>query len=324
MRRRLRWKVRRRVEVAVVLAAVGLVVAGLAAVPGSADTDPRVSPVQFTACGSSLWTVPAGVTSVTADVFGAAGGAGSVLSGGTPAPGGGGGEAKGTFAVTPGEVLQVNVGCVGKDANAHTPGSGGRGGNNDANGGNGVAGVNVPSFTATGGGGGGSDIRQGGTALSNRIIVGGGGGGSGDAGTSGTAAVGGGGGFPAGQPGGGTGAPPSSCVGGAGGTQTAGGPGGTTSNWCDKAGNAATGPTGADGITNGFFASGPGGGGYNGGGSGATVGCDSGVTGGGAGGGGAGFIASSVMALWTQTGVQSGDGRVVLTFAAPVVPRFTC
>ena len=33
---------------------------------------------------------------------------------------------------------------------------------------------------------------------------------------------------------------------------------------------------------------------------------------------GAGFIASSVMALWTQTGVQSGDGRVVLAFAVPV------
>jgi len=70
MRRRLRRKAPRRVEVAVVLAALGLVVAGLAAVPGSADTDPQVSPVQFTACGSSLWTVPAGVTSVTADVFG--------------------------------------------------------------------------------------------------------------------------------------------------------------------------------------------------------------------------------------------------------------
>ena len=89
-------------------------------------------------------------------------------------------------------------------------------------------------------------------------------GGSGDAVTSGTAAVGGGGGFPAGQQGGGTGAPPSSCVGGAGGTQAGGGAGGTTSNWCDKAGNAATGPTGADGVADGFFASGPGGGGYNG------------------------------------------------------------
>lgn len=319
----------RRVGVAGVLAIAGLLVGSLVAVPGSADTDPGLSPVQFTTCGSSLWTVPEGVTSVTADVFGAAGGSGSVMSGGTRGPGGAGGEALGTFAVTPGEVLQVNVGCAGVDANANTPGAGGRGGNNDANGGNGVAGVNFsPFFTATGGGGGASDIRQGGTALSNRVIVGGGGGGSGDAEPGSTGAAGGSGGFPAGQPGGGTGSAPSSCAGGGGGTQSAGGTGGATSGYCATAGIASTGPNGADGVSSGFFASGPGGGGYNGGGSGATEFCSSGVAGGGAGGGGANFFAPNVTnqlsLTGSEVGAQATGGRVVILFDAPVVVRFTC
>jgi hypothetical protein len=314
----------RGVGLAGVLATAGLVAASLTAVPGAADANPGASPVQFTTCGSSLWTVPAGVTSVTADVFGAAGGSGSALSGGTRGLGGGGGEAMGTFAVTPGEVLQINVACAGGDANARSPGLGGRGGNGDADGGNGVPGVDVPSFTATGGGGGASDIRQGGTALSDRVIVAGGGGGSGDAGTSGTGAAGGGGGFPTGQPGGGTGSAPSSCFGGRGGTPGSGGAGGATSGYCDIAGITATGPTGADGQTSADFASGPGGGGYTGGGSGATEDCDSGVTGGGGGGGGASFFAASVTNQFAQTGVDPGAGRVVLTLVTPTVASFTC
>jgi len=301
---------------------------------GAADTDPAVSPVQFTACGTHTWNVPAGVSAVTLDVFGGSGGSSSALTGGTPGPGGLGGEATGTIAVQPGEVLQVNVGCAGSDASGHTPGTGGGGGDNDANGGNGVLGANVPIFTATGGGGGASDIRQGGTTLANRVVVGGGGGSGGDAGTSGTGAAGGGGGFPNGQDGATSGGISPGCVGGSGGTQSSGGAGGTTNANCDIAGTPATGPSGANGVSNGTtgFGSGAGGGGFNGGGSGATTSDDPGVTGGGAGGGGANFFAPTVSGQSSNTGVRAGDGLVVISFTstaavAPqpvtVVPRFT-
>jgi hypothetical protein len=335
------------VVVAGMLVAVAAAVGGIATVPGSAGTSAAAtSPVQFTTCGSSLWTVPTGVTSVTADVFGAPGGSSSALSGGTPGTGGAGAEALGTFAVTPGDVLQINVGCAGGSAVGHTPGLGGRGGDNDANGGDGVAGSDFSPFTASGGGGGASDVRQGGTALSDRVVVGGGGGGAGDAGDSGTGSTGGAGGFPSGLPGGGTGAPPSSCNGGGGGTQSGGGAGGAISNWCSIAGTTAVGPSGADGVSTGVFASGGGGGGYNGGGSGATMHCSSGPTGGGAGGGGAAFFATNVTNQFSATGDPTGDGLVELTFVVqadpedaqerdarhddrdvrepPIVPRFTC
>jgi len=183
-------------------------------------------------------------------------------------------RAKGTFAVTPGEVLQVNVGCVGKNGKRPHPRLGRQGRNNDANGGNGVAGVKRPLVHRNRRSGGASDIRQGGTALSNRIIVGAA---AADQVTPRPVARQ--------QPAEEEGSPRASKAGGLAPRRPlywrcgrhAGSRGcrGTTSSYCDKAGNAATGPTGADGSTDGSFASGPGGGGYNGGGSGATVSCDS-------------------------------------------------
>ena len=66
---------------------------------------------EFTGAAQS-WTVPDGVSQATFDVFGAQGG--SEPSG---KPGGLGGEATATIAVTPGDTLQVNVGGAGGNGN---------------------------------------------------------------------------------------------------------------------------------------------------------------------------------------------------------------
>ncbi len=58
--------------------------------------------------GAQTFTVPAGITSIGVDAFGAQGGTGAGGFGGT---GGMGGRASATVPVTPGESLQVNVGC---------------------------------------------------------------------------------------------------------------------------------------------------------------------------------------------------------------------
>ncbi len=96
------------------------------------------------------WTVPAGVTEATFDVYGAQGG-------GFGGPGSYGGEATATFNVTPGSALTVAVGESGG-----SPGSVGNGGF----GGGGSA-------VEEGGGGGASTVSDGGSTL---LVAGGGGG----------------------------------------------------------------------------------------------------------------------------------------------------
>lgn len=113
------------------------------------------------------FTVPAGICTVTVDVYGAQGGSGSATIG----PGGLGGRATATIAVTPDEVLEVRVG--GQGLTGGTAGSGG------FNGGNGGALSNV-----VGGGGGASDVRQGGDDSGDRVVVAGGGGGGGGVSTA--------------------------------------------------------------------------------------------------------------------------------------------
>lgn len=98
--------------------------------------------------GSHLWTVPAGVTRICAEVFGAGGGG----SNGATAPfdtaygGGAGGYAKASFAVTPGDTVTVIVG---------TGGTGGTGSLsascNGADGGN--TNIIVGAYTLAGAGG---------------------------------------------------------------------------------------------------------------------------------------------------------------------------
>jgi len=148
----------------VVIAALGL---GSAASSGSASAAPTSTTFSCTGAAQS-WTVPAGVTSITVDAWGAAGGAANTS-------GGLGGHASTTnVPVTPGEVLQINVGCHGQDGGSG-PASGGFGG--------GAPGGTVTISLTGAGGGGASDIRSGAFGLANRLVVAGGGGGGGGGGT---------------------------------------------------------------------------------------------------------------------------------------------
>jgi Glycine rich protein len=187
---------------------------------------------------AQTFTVPAGVTLVTVDAVGAAGGS----AGGTA---GLGEEIQATLTVTPGDVLNVFVGGTG--------GNGFGGGSSGFNGGG----------IGKGGGGGASDIRIGGTTITPtdyRVIVAGGGGGAQAFSTGGNA------GFLSGSPG--------SLVdfdvnhtAATGGTPTAGGSAGTGGE-----GNATGGSLGTGGNSDHFgvnYGGGGGGGGFYGGGGGA-------------------------------------------------------
>lgn len=179
-----------------------------------------------------VFTVPAGVTSVSLTVNGATGGNAASK----------GGLATGQLTVTPGQIMYIFVGGTAVNG-TYTLSAGGFNG--------GGTGIGVNS-----GGGGASDIRIGGTALVNRIIVAGGGGGSGISGGT-TYGIG-------GNGGGALGADGNSTLGttrtGKGGSQTAGGAAATSG------GNAGALGVGAAGRT--IDGSGGGGGGYYGGGSG--------------------------------------------------------
>ena len=157
--------------------------------------------------------VPPFVTSVSIKAFGAAGWSGA-RSGGL------GGEAEGTLAVTPGEILHLFVGGQGIAANGdHVVEGGGFNGGGD--------GQNNGNPNSVGGGGGASDVRQGGSDLEDRVLVAGGGGGStdNDDGVGGVAFGGDGGGLVGAD--GGSCYPSSGGIAGTGGTQVAGGvPGG--------------------------------------------------------------------------------------------------
>jgi hypothetical protein len=109
-------------------------------------------------------TVPDGYNYMYVDMTGAAGGGGG--TGGIP---GYGARVQSYFAVTPGTILHINVGCRGSDCGTtvgYIPGGYNGGGSS----------YGSSTFFSTGGGGG-TDIRIGGLQLQNRIIVAGGGGG---------------------------------------------------------------------------------------------------------------------------------------------------
>lgn len=200
------------------------------AIPGSITFD--ISGTGYT------WAVPAGVTSITVDAYGAQGGmAESGYNGAW------GGHVQATLAVTPGEALSITVAGQGQIGSSGIGGTGGIGGG--GHGGNG--------HVAGGGGGGASWLRRVGSIL---ISVGGGGGstsmneGGAGGGTTGEA-----GGVDAlGGSGGGTG----SGNGGAGGVGSTNG----------GAGSDEMGGSGADSV----IAGGGGGAGYSAGGGGASAG----------------------------------------------------
>jgi hypothetical protein len=166
-----------------VLAVVSLaVLVSVAAVVARVQTSSAaVTTLQtFSTPGAYTWTVPAGVTNVTFDVFGASGGnllKVTRLGMQVVSSGGAGGEAKAKFKVRAGQVFEIVVGGQGGNAVLNeTVGTGGFNGGGDG------------SELYGGGGGGGSDVRLGGRGnpcvstqtcgYSDRIIVGGGGGGA--------------------------------------------------------------------------------------------------------------------------------------------------
>jgi len=235
------------------------------------------SPLTFSYTGNvQTFTVPACASSLTIDAYGAQGGSNTVSYNNQ---GGLGGHNQATFSINPGTVLYV---YVGSQPNSYVGGYNG--------GGNGVG--------LGEGGGGASDVRMGGTDLNSRIIVAGGGGGVPQQWSS-TGGTGGGtnGGDPTGGAGGTYGG-----YNGYGATQNAGGQGNPVyGESVSDEGSFGQGGTG--GFEN--NSGGGGGGGYYGGGGGDA----------GPGGGGSGYVTgvgSSNVSY--NSGVQSGNGQVVITW----------
>ena len=156
----------------------------------------------------TTWTVPCGVSSVTIRCWGGGGGSGGTNTGGTRAGGGGGGGgySESTLAVTPGDVLYVQVGERGFGGGAdNTPctngASGGPGGISYVRTGAHAPGGTVRCLANGGGGGvGGSAGTAGAGAVAGTGNVWARTGGAGGAGSTSTARAGGGGG--SGGPGG--------------------------------------------------------------------------------------------------------------------------
>jgi hypothetical protein len=285
--------------------------------------------VTFAETGAAqTWTVPAGVTSATFTVDGAAGGNGTLTGGGTPAVGGVGAEVQATLGLGSGAAVTLLVGGAGVSGNgngvagfnsggAGVPGGGGGGGFSSV-----AFGSTVELLAGGGGGGGGYGAPFGG-------VFGGAGGAGGEVGSAGTAGasvindgqtLGGGGG---GQPGGATGTGGSAGALGSG-TSTCPGPPGTVAGTSGSPppASGSTGGAGAapPGSAANFVAGGGGGGGGavggGGGGSGAGDFCGGGGAGGG-GGGGSSYAAPGAVATFT-TGVQSGNGQVTITYSDPI------
>ncbi|MET7423545.1 glycine-rich protein [Dactylosporangium sp. NPDC005555] len=261
---------------AVTVAFTGVMVPFFHQAPAAAAGVP-CTPVNYTDCmrfaytgADQTFTVPAGITYLDVDVFGA-GGADSLEG-----KGGGGGWATGTVTVTPGEVLTITVGERGKpDSAVPTYGGGGRGG---------MAVVGAAQEHGTGreengnddggSGGGMSAVWRTSSGVGPLLIAGGGGAAAVD-----TANDGGGGGGSSG--GGGAGG----ATAGAGGTQMTAGAAGN--NGCGEGDDGASLAGGAGG--DGYKPGGGGGGGYFGGGGGDCQASFASIVFAGSGGGGSGY-----------------------------------
>jgi hypothetical protein len=257
------------------------------------------------------WVVPAGVTSVDIQAFGAQGNRNAFS-----VAGGLGGSASGTLAVAPGNTLYIMVG----GGNVSTASGGFNGG--------GAAG-SVGCATARGGGGGGaSDVRLNVNALANRVIVAAGGGGAGGnriAGCGRGNGGGGGGGYYGGGGGAGwPGIPPGGPV-PTGGTQVAGGAGGITTfpfgptnGFPGSLGQGGAGGTEVTSFQGGSATAEPGGiGGGLIGGSGLYNPTNNWC--GQSGAGGSSYI-GGVSSGITSSGVRSGNGAVTISYTLAGVP----
>lgn len=265
------------------------------------------------------YVVPPGVTGICYTVCGAQG-MGNVLNN---MGGGLGGRVMGVLSVVPGQILEIWVGQGGIASNNGGFNGGARGGS-----------VACCPNSRGGGGGGASDIRVAPYGLANRVAVGGGGGGTGGnrvQGCSPGCGGGGGGGYYGGGGGGAYGGSP-----GFGGSQVAGGNGGASCCGCPLApqagfvGALGVGGRGGDlagcnnqAANNPGCAGGVGGGLVGGQGPNCTggTGCPS-TWAGASGGGGSSFgIAASTPTI--TSGVQAGNGIVILNPNCCAAPSLT-
>ncbi|MDH6131453.1 hypothetical protein P3T37_000822 [Kitasatospora sp. MAA4] len=272
----------------------------------------------YDSVGTDTFTVPAGTTAVTVDLFGAEGGSAAsyivphpVVPG---APGGLGGETRATLPVTPGQTIQLTVGAAGIPGSSRHGEFARPGGTGHGSGGGGAHG-------GGGSGGAGSDVRVGAFGGSDRVLVAGGGGGAGNGGPELQGGAGGGG---AGLDGGQSNGPLGSGLAGGGGSQNAaghgnpntlnGGPGtpGIDLDPVTSQPDPGSGGTGGNGG-----AGGPGGGGGGGGwhgGGGGSGGGNPGYFPGAGGGGGSSFAEPSATDVSLLQGVNQGNGKAVISF----------
>ncbi|MBX3223373.1 MAG: hypothetical protein KF795_22870 [Labilithrix sp.] len=228
--------------------------------------------------------VPSGITRLTVEAIGGAGGSLGIMS-----FGGAGGIVKASLVVSPGENLTISVGGGGEQSGNICYGSGGWNGGGDSGRGNGRSGC---------GGGGGSDVRRGGTGIGQRVLVAGGGGGGGA--QSGIGGAGGG-------ASGGRGEGPGGIVAGGGGTQASGGYPNYATQACQAPCTTTVSPefgiagVGGDGASTTLGGGGGAGGGYYGGAGGQDI--SSG------GGGGSGWAISTATNVTSVRGTGQGRGE---------------
>ena len=237
------------------------------------------------------WTVPAGVTSVTVDISGAAGSPSRIS-----AVAGKGGRVQATLTTTPAQILYMYPGGEGGLGSTSAAGTGGWNG--------GGAGGYYGSSNYGAGGGGASDIRTSVGTLSSRLVVAGGGGGAAcnycstpnDDGANGGGLVG---------------ADSYMAASGSakamGGSQSAGGSGNQWGSWnASTSGSSGVGGAGAIGT-----GGGGGGGGYFGGGGGSWT----------SGGGGSSYTDAIKASSVTHTqGYKSGNGTISVTYLNAPTP----
>jgi hypothetical protein len=288
---------------------VAVAVVALFGIGGASGAERRAAAqlAAFTTPGYYFWTVPAGVTKVTFDVYGAGGG--NVVNGRVlEAVGGPGGETKARIGVTAGESFEITVGGRGGDAQGNAGG-----GYGSPDGGPGGPGDYVLGVFGGGGGGGESNVALGASGvpclpnppsaacnLYERIVVAGGGGGGGA--SLGNSGEGGAGGGLVGQ----DGQPDRAYQGG---RQNRGGLA-ADPNCVQIAPEGCYGDF-AYGGNGGLTGGGGGGGGWFGGGGGGTPQPGAVLTHGG--GGGSGYYSSLVQSGSFPAGTKPGNGKVVIS-----------